>query len=283
MLYNDCKGKWGEKEMILQDVIKFPETLNYHFHFLHCGFENGGDLVKKSSYYERYVISYLVDGRGTVTMDGKSFSIEKGDLYFIEPSLIEQKTTKTNTYKYYYIAISGPDCGEMFARAGYSKEKPVIKLNDEFVKGLMMDICDTSRELTFSSMLKMRISFLQLLEYLYNKNKQNEVFISNKPSILVENIKQYIETNYQNAFLIKDFSEMMHYTQPYLSKVFKAKCGKTIKSYITEFRVNKACYLLRASNLNILEVALEVGFQDVSTFCRAFKRCKGTSPKKFRK
>ena len=269
--------------MILKDVIKFPETLNYNFHFLHCGFENGENLVKKGSYYERFVISYLVDGRGTVTMDGKSFSIEKGDLYFIEPSVIAQKTTKTNAYKYYYIAISGPDCEEMFARAGYLKENPVIKLNDDFVKDLMADICNISRELTFSYMLKMRISFLQLLEYLYNKNKQNELLISNKPIILVEGIKQYIDMNYQNVFSIRDISALFHYTQPYISKVFKENCGKTIKTYITEFRINKACYLLRASNLSVLEIALEVGFQDVSTFCRAFKRCKGCSPNKFRK
>ncbi|MBQ8657834.1 MAG: helix-turn-helix domain-containing protein [Clostridia bacterium] len=267
----------------MQDVIKFPETLNYNFHFLHCGFENGADLEKKSSYYERFVISYLIDGRGTVTMDGKSFSIEKGDLYFIVPSLIAQKTTKANPYQYYYVAISGPDCEEIFVRAGYSKGNPVIKLNDDFVKDLMEDICNTSRDLSFSSMLKMRISFLQLLEYLYDKNKQNTIPISNKPSLLVESIKQYIEMNYQNSFLISNLVEMMHYTQPYLSRVFKEKCGKTIKAYITEFRINKACYLLRNSALNVLEIALEVGFQDVSTFCRAFKRCKGCSPKKFGK
>lgn len=267
----------------MREVIKFPETLNYNFHFLHCGFENGEDLVKKSSYYERFVISYLVEGRGTVTMDGKTFPIEKGDLYFIVPSVVSQKTTKTNAYQYYYVAISGPDCEEMFARAGYSKDSPVIKLNDEFVEKLMSDICNTSMELTFSSMLNMRISFLRLLEYLYRKNKQDETPISNKPSLVVESIKQYIDYNYQNEFSISDLSRMMHYTQPYLSRIFKEKCGKTIKAYITEFRINKACYLLRSSNLNVLEIALEVGFQDSSTFCRAFKRCKGCSPKQFRK
>ena len=268
-------------EIVLQEVIKFPETLNYNFRFLHCGFENGAELEKKSSYYERFVISYLIDGSGTVTMNGKSFFIEKGDLYFIVPSLVAQKTTKMNPYKYYYIAISGPDCEEIFMRAGYRKDNPVIKLNDDFIKTLMADICDTTVETTFSAMLKMRISFMRILEYLYNKNKQNKELICNKSGLVVVNIKQYIEMNYQNGFLICDLCEMLHYTQPYLSRIFKKKCGQTIKEYITEFRINKACFLLRASNLSVLEVALEVGFQDVSTFCRAFKRCKGCSPKKF--
>ena len=267
----------------MQKVIKFPETLNYNFHFLHCGFEDGSDIVKKASYYDRFVISYVVDGRGIITMDGKSFSVEKGDLYFLEPSLVEQKTTKSNPYQYYYVAISGIDCEEIFACAGYSKENPVVKLNDDYVKDLMGEICDTSAGPTLLSMLKMRIAFLRLLEYLYRKNKQTAMPISQKPILLVENVKQYVEMNYQNAFLISELCELFHYSHPYISKIFKKNCGKTVKAYITEVRINKACYLLRDSDLNILEIGLAVGFQDSSTFCRAFKRCKGCSPKVFRK
>lgn len=281
LVYNSAMEQKGVKS--LQQVIKFPETLSYNFHFLHCGFEDGDDTVKKASYYDRFVISYLVGGKGTVIRDGKSFTVEKGDLYFLEPSIVAQRTTKTNPYQYYYIAISGVDCEEIFSCAGYSKDNPVIKLNDDYVKELMVEICDTSVEPTLLSMLKMRISFLRLLEYLYSKNKQTALPISKKPILLVENVKQYIEMNYQNAFLISELCALFHYSHPYISRVFKKTCGKTVKTYITEVRINKACYLLRDSNLNILEIALEVGFQDISTFCRAFKRFKGCSPKKYRK
>ena len=191
--------------------------------------------------------------------------------------MVSQKTTKTNVYQYYYVAISGPDCEEMFARAGYSKDSPVIKLNDGFVEKLMSDICNTSMELTFSSMLNMRISFLRLLEYLYRKNKQDETPISNKPSLLVESIKQYIDYNYQNEFSISDLSRKMHYTQPYLSRIFKNKTGQTIQEYLISVRMEAARTHL-ANGRGVAETATLCGYSDACNFSKMFKRVCGVSP-----
>ncbi len=51
--------------------------------------------------------------------------------------------------------------------------------------------------------------------------------------------------------------------------------------YLTEYRINEACKLLRAGNLSIAEVAVSVGFFDQFYFSRVFKRAKGVPPSKY--
>ena len=57
--------------------------------------------------------------------------------------------------------------------------------------------------------------------------------------------------------------------------------GQSPIDYLTEYRINEACKLLRAGNLSIAEVAVSVGFFDQFYFSRVFKRAKGVPPSKY--
>ena len=57
--------------------------------------------------------------------------------------------------------------------------------------------------------------------------------------------------------------------------------GKSPIDYLTEYRINEACKLLRAGNLSIAEVAISVGFFDQFYFSRVFKRAKGVPPSRY--
>ena len=48
-------------------------------------------------------------------------------------------------------------------------------------------------------------------------------------------------------------------------------------------KVSDACALLRASNLSITEVAVEVGYESYETFARAFRKRRGMSAASWRK
>ncbi len=53
-------------------------------------------------------------------------------------------------------------------------------------------------------------------------------------------------------------------------------------SYINIYRVNAAVKLLQNKKLTILEISLNVGFDNVSYFIKMFKKYKHYSPAKFR-
>ena len=70
-------------------------------------------------------------------------------------------------------------------------------------------------------------------------------------------------------------------SRSHLYRVFMLNVGKSPIDYLTEYRINEACKLLRAGNLSIAEVAVSVGFFDQFYFSRVFKRAKGVPPSKY--
>jgi AraC-like DNA-binding protein len=67
------------------------------------------------------------------------------------------------------------------------------------------------------------------------------------------------------------------------SRFFKAHTGKTFHEFVNEVRIGHACRLLMDAEFNISEVALQCGFNEVTSFNRSFRRLKGTSPTEYRR
>jgi AraC family transcriptional regulator len=66
-------------------------------------------------------------------------------------------------------------------------------------------------------------------------------------------------------------------------RLFSAVVGATPHQYLVRARLRRAARLLAADELTITEVALEVGFRDLSNFVRTFRRAAGVSPRSFRR
>lgn len=72
-------------------------------------------------------------------------------------------------------------------------------------------------------------------------------------------------------------------SQRHLERRFRERFGISPREYIQRLRVLIAADLLRSTNRNITEIALECGFYDHSSFIRQFKNHMGTLPLKYRK
>jgi AraC-like DNA-binding protein len=66
-------------------------------------------------------------------------------------------------------------------------------------------------------------------------------------------------------------------------RTFKSALGVTPHQYLVRARLRRAARLLAAGELAITDVALEVGFADLSNFVRTFGRAAGVSPRRFRR
>ena len=64
---------------------------------------------------------------------------------------------------------------------------------------------------------------------------------------------------------------------------FKRCKGMTFSQFVTQYRLNTACELLKHSQKQISEICFAVGFNDVPHFNRVFKELEGVSPKDYRK
>jgi AraC-like DNA-binding protein len=65
----------------------------------------------------------------------------------------------------------------------------------------------------------------------------------------------------------------------YLSRKVSAETGKTLQRHLRRLRIERACELLVSGKTNITETSLDVGYQSMSHFTKAFREETGTSPK----
>lgn len=117
------------------------------------------------------------------------------------------------------------------------------------------------------------------IHFLFEKYPLN----NEKINPLIENIKNYIRENIEYGFSIKTLAAFFHYNENYLAKLFKKETGKTIKEYANLLRMEKAEELLRKTNINIIEISQQCGFNNVSYFNHSFKNSFHSSPSTYRK
>jgi AraC-like DNA-binding protein len=71
-------------------------------------------------------------------------------------------------------------------------------------------------------------------------------------------------------------------SRSHISHLFKTKAGVSLRTYCNDLRLADARVLLQSTDLNVTEVAYEVGFEDASYFIKLFREKYGVSPRKFK-
>ncbi len=99
----------------------------------------------------------------------------------------------------------------------------------------------------------------------------------------LKRLHQYVEQNYSVPISLKEAAGIAALDSYYFSSYFRAKVGITFTEWLRQVRIRKAMKLMKASDFSITEVAYEVGFGDLRTFERAFKKHTRMTPIEFKK
>lgn len=122
--------------------------------------------------------------------------------------------------------------------------------------------------------------FFRIINYysIRFNNRKNE-----KQEQLCQSILQRIEENYHNPeFSLQFLADEMKFTENYLSIVFKQGTGENISFYIEKMRMKEAGHLLVNTDMLIKDIADQVGYYNLNTFYKAYKRIYGVTPSQYR-
>ena len=105
---------------------------------------------------------------------------------------------------------------------------------------------------------------------------------TNNMSEVISTLLEYIENNFKDNITLDSLAKMVGYNKDYLSKQFN-KCVQTsIPHYINKIRIENAVLaLMKSGEQNILAIALDCGFNSLTTFYRAFKEIYNIAPKDY--
>jgi AraC-like DNA-binding protein len=94
----------------------------------------------------------------------------------------------------------------------------------------------------------------------------------------LKRLRQYVLDHLEEPIDLADAARVVSLERTYFCRFFRRMVGVGFRQWLSEIRIQRAEEMLSEHNLAITEVALAVGFRDLRTFERAFKRVAGVTP-----
>ena len=99
----------------------------------------------------------------------------------------------------------------------------------------------------------------------------------------MKRILRRIEVDYGKPLSIKEMAEFSGFSESHFMKFFKNHMGVPFVSYLNDYRLTLAARALAEGQEDVLTVAMDVGFSNVSYFNRLFKKKFRMTPLEYRK
>lgn len=238
--------------------------------------------------HKYYEILYFVQGDATYIVEGAEYKAEDGDLFVTRPGELHSIAFKSDRrYERHFIQISE----EYLAFADVDlleklRNKPLGE-NNRLAQRIERDEIDRL--------------FKKVGYYVENKAPESDIVIKSCVVQLLaaintalgrtpENVKpenervaaakEYINKNLCGNLSLCAIAEASYTDKYYLSHLFRRETGMAVKDYINMQRIALAKKLI-SEGAGAAEVYSDCGFNDYSSFYRAFRRLCGKSPSEF--
>ncbi|WP_168118792.1 helix-turn-helix domain-containing protein [Paenibacillus sp. HB172176] len=95
-------------------------------------------------------------------------------------------------------------------------------------------------------------------------------------------ILEMIHEEFATDLKLETCAEKLHYHPGYVSRVFRKETGHTFSDYLAKHRLHVAKTWLVESDRQCSDIAVNVGYQNVRSFNRYFKKTEGVTPGQYR-
>ncbi|HCS51904.1 AraC family transcriptional regulator [Rubinisphaera sp.] len=226
-----------------------------------------------------YAIELVVEGEGSLNLNGKMFPLGPGSVFAYGPGVqhIIQNDPQ-NRMRKYYVDLSGKQVDKLLQETGLIPWR-VMRI---FAIHEFIDLFQTlDREAREDSSVSVAVCET-LARLLMLKLKQRTVANGgNLPRSFetYQRIRTHLEKNYLRLNTIEEAAQECHVSSIYLSRLFKKYAGAGAYQFLLRLKMNSAAELLLDEGLLVKQVATYLGYPDPFQFSRAFKRVYGVPPK----
>lgn len=250
-------------------------------------------------WHDEMEIIYIKKGQGMITVDFRQYMVKEGTIALILPGqlhsieqfetdameyeniifqpniLISKKTDTCNTDFLLPLLAGNVSVPTLYTpdHPSYQEIAACVDANDE--------ICKTDPK---GYQLFIKSQLFMMFFILFHKCAQDEPAKKDYKSLeKMKLILKYVENHYMHKITIEDIAKEVGLSQSHFMKYFKNTMGTSFIDYLNDYRLTMASRLLVSSDSSILDIAAEVGFDNLSYFNRIFKKRFHQTPSAYRK
>ena len=245
-------------------------------------------------------IYWVTRGSAYVTLNGKEHMLTEGHFYLIPP-LITHYDRSDGVFEHYYFHVScstqmteqvfgrytlpfevesNQACCKFFVEI--ARRFPELKLPQpepdsyETTPGL---VSSARRFAQYPIGVRYEINgiLLQLFSRFLNSSTERAPITDNR---IGESV-WLIEKNMTRSIAISELASRASLSKEQFIRLFHRQMGQTPTAYIISRKIAHAQMLFAQHHLTVKEVALQLGYQNISYFCRSFRKLVGMSPRQF--
>lgn len=249
-------------------------------------------VLNKEGYISNHVISILLSGEQRIkTYDDNIISVKSNEVLFIPRGMyyISDFIPQEGAFESILFYFDDNLIHDFLASAkvtNISREQapdhlkfgvvPTIKLFAESLVNIYQN----------QGIRDKKILHLKILELLFLLNglakEQNFAdFLFRLTLPKKRNIKTFMEKNFDKPLKVEDYAYLTGRSLSSFRRDFKSSFLITPQKWIKEKRIEKALNILKQKKISVTELALEVGYENISYFIKEFKSRVGQSPKQY--
>lgn len=244
-------------------------------------------------------IGFCHSGKGVIELEGgKAFTFKAGTISVIPRHIAHTTYSEKGAQSLWsYIFLDFASLLSDFlpsaqSDSNFSIEEPLPSgqlFNQEqdhhihFLANCLLDEIQSTKEDWTRMFKSISLLLFYKLQRLSAEQNRTQDPVQNVKSFVLRPALEYIHQHYMHKITIKDLADICHISENHFRRLFLAIVGTPPLTFITFTRINRACIMLRTTNLSILLIAEAVGINTVAGFNRNFKNLLGVSPSEYRK
>lgn len=247
-------------------------------------------------FHPQYEIYYLLSGERYYFIGDHTYHIQSGDLVFIKSQEVHRTSEATipkheRVVFYFFESFIHEHYREhvpLLLRP-FHEDNPVYRFKGKDflqVESLLHNMLVELQTRPAGYEIRMKMTLIDLLLLAARHTTKLETTLLPLQSLLHEKITEisrYIRMNVTEDLSLSSLAEKFYMSPYYLSHTFKELTAFTLTEYVQTVRIRQAQRLLKETNMSILDISIQVGFENFSHFGKVFKKVTQQSPRQYRK
>ena len=239
-------------------------------------------------YHAFHKIILLLAGRADYASEGERYSLSPGDYVLVGRGSIHRPIVARGDFYERAILYISPEYLQKLSCPDGDLENCFLRSQEGFhyvyhagagdrVRQLFALLEQSRREGGFGASLLCQALFVQLMVEVNRISLSGNTVSAASGDSKIVALLQYLNAHLTEGLTIDELAARFYISKYHMMRRFRDETGYTIHGYVTEKRLLLAQQLLE-QGLPMGETALRCGYQEYSTFSRAYKKQFGRSP-----